>query len=179
MVELTVEITNRCLNKCPWCSSDAIPDGKHLDYGAIENFLLSYDASEIERINISGGEPLSHPDFYKILLLCNRLCSNVWVYTNAIKNLAYNTHVLKEVNVKANVCLVPNTEVYVPKGSFHVSLLKFIPQGRGRNIQPIDYHFSGNITGKCKECNNPTLLADGRVVPAPCQKDKAKRDADA
>ena len=169
MVELTIEITGYCPNECPFCSSDATPKGKPLDYEVIEKFLLSYN--EIERINISGGEPLSHPDFYRILMLCNKLCSSVWVYTNAIKNLAYNTHVLKEVNVKANVCLVPNTEIHIPKGSFHVTILKFIPQGRGKNIDLVDMRFSGNLTGNCEKCNNPTLLANGKVVSAPCKKE--------
>jgi 7,8-dihydro-6-hydroxymethylpterin dimethyltransferase len=171
MVELTIEITNYCPQECDFCSSDASSIGSYLPFNDIKRFLFAYN--EIDRINISGGEPLSHPDFYKILILCKSITSNVWVYTNAIQNIAYNAHVLTELNVAANVCLVPGEAVYMPKGSFSVHVLKFVPQGRGANIPEVPLSFSGNCEGeKCKTCVQPTLKADGSIAVTPCKKVK-------
>lgn len=169
MVELTIEITNFCENGCDFCSSDAKPNGEHLPFENIRNFLSNYHS--IERINISGGEPLAHPDFYKILRYCEGITENIWVYTNAIKNLAYNSHVLSEVNVVANICIVPEKRVYIPRGSFSIRVLKFVSQGRGINIKTIPTSVSGNFSGeKCVYCSQPTLLANGKVVATPCRK---------
>jgi organic radical activating enzyme len=170
MVELTIEITNWCDNECDFCSSDATTEGKHLPFEVIKDFLSKYN--DIIRINISGGEPLAHPDFYKILRYCKMLTENVWVYTNAIPNIAYNTHVLKEINVMANVCIVPGRKVYIPKGSFSTHILEFVPQGRGKDIPTVPTTVSGNLAGgeRCITCNQPTLMANGKVVTSPCRK---------
>lgn len=167
-LELTVEITNFCKEGCTFCSSDATPEGKHLPFEEIKNFIEKY--SNIDVINISGGEPISHPEFYKILEYCKTRARFVWVYSNAIEHLAYNTHVIKEVNIRANVCLTPSTEVYIPKGSFQVNLLKFVSQGRGKNIEEVKVHCSGNLLHKCETCNNPTLKSDGSIALSPCKK---------
>jgi len=141
MSEVTVEITNYCLHNCPDCSSDATRYGKPLEYKKIRLFLINNipkgreKVPHFDRINISGGEPLSHPNFYEILMLCEYWAKEVVVYTNAIKHIAYNASVLKELKVKANVCLIPDTNIHIPKGNFTVNLLKFIPQGRGKNIK--------------------------------------------
>ena len=177
MSEITIEITNYCPYDCSFCSSNASPTGKHLEFEKIKKFLeenlVKANAIVFERINISGGEPLAHPDFYKILQLCNKLSNNVVVYTNAIKTIAYNTAVIKELNVKANVCLIPASDVYIPKGSFKIHLLKFISQGRGKSIQEVNMSCSSNLCGseKCESCTNLTLKANGEIVPCPCKKD--------
>lgn len=171
-MELTVEITNFCEEGCDFCSSDAKPEGGHLSFDKIKEFLDSY--KDVQRINISGGEPLAHPDFYKILRYCEGITKNVWVYSNAIKNLAYNSHVIREVNVAANVCMVPGKAVYIPKGSFSVHVLKFIPQGRGKDKATVSVSTSKNFTGeRCPYCEQPTLLADGRIAHSPCLKEHA------
>jgi hypothetical protein len=175
MVELTIEITNFCENNCNFCSSDAKPSGEHLSFERIKEFLSDYERQNyidpISRINISGGEPLAHPDFYKILKYCKRITRNVWVYTNAIERLAYNSHVVTEIKVVANVCIIPGEDNYIPQGRFSVHLLKFVPQGRGKHKSTPTISASGNFNNEhCSECNQPTLLADGCVVTAPCRK---------
>ena len=175
MVELTIEITNFCENDCDFCSSDAKPSGGHLPFDKITEFLSEYECKNhidpISRINISGGEPLAHPDFYKILQYCERITDNVWVYTNAIKKLAYNSHVIDEVHVMANVCVVPGWENYIPQGNFQIHLLKLLPQGRGINFGREPITASGNFNGeKCILCTQPTLKANGEVAVAPCRK---------
>ena len=137
-------------------------------YEIIKQFLYNNKIQSTDRINISGGEPLSHPKFYKILQLCKQLTPDVWVYTNELTQIRYNTSAIKEIQVEANVCLMPGENVYIPKNAHKVHLLQFIPTGRGKNIKSIDVKLSGE---NCAECNHKVLQADGKIVDAPCKKD--------
>lgn len=71
-MEVTLEITDYCPNSCDYCSTNAEPIRKNLvEVEEVKKFLSKIsEESEIYRINISGEEPLSHPQFYDILLLC-------------------------------------------------------------------------------------------------------------
>lgn len=171
-MEVTIEITSWCDKGCNYCSTNAHEGGEHLPYNDIDEFLCLH-SEKIDRINISGGEPLSHPDFWKILNLCYSYTENVWIYTNAIRNIIYNSGVIKNINVDANVCIVPGTEVFIPSGVRKVHLLKLVRQGRAKDIPEQDIKVSGNMSGgcdRCEECNHILLQADGQVVKAPCQK---------
>lgn len=179
-MECTVEITNFCDRGCKYCSTNAINDrnrSKFLSIDEVNNFLISTEVSSgfIDRINISGGEPLAHPNFYEILKVCESFSENVFVYTNAITNLIYNSDIVSEVNVESNVCLVPGSSVYIPKNANKVHLLQLIPQGRAKGMKPANLKASGNIAGSdcgsCAECKHSLLQADGKVVAAPCKKD--------
>ncbi len=172
-MEYTIEITTYCPNSCDYCSTNASENGKHLDLAKIKEFLNG--AHYGDRINISGGEPLSHPGFYEILQFCKSKTDDVWVYTNAIEKIRYNTSVLEEIIVEANVCLVPGREVYIPQNADKVRLLQLVPTGRAENMQPANIHVSGNIRDGCKGCNHLVLQADGRVVDAPCKKNYKKK----
>lgn len=171
--EVTVEITQFCPNECDYCSSNAGPTGKHLDYKSIEKFLLSHSDS-IGRINISGGEPVAHPDFYKILMLCYSITKNVWVYTNAITQIIFNSDRIEEIKVEANVCVVAGRDAYIPKDVNKVHLLKLVRQGRAKNLPEQNISASFNFsTGihDCKSCNHILLQADGKIVRGPCRKE--------
>jgi len=176
-MELTIEITNYCENECDYCSSNASKSGKHLSYDEIEKFIHKNLENVIHRINISGGEPLSHPDFYKILLLCKKHTRSVWVYTNALEKIIYNSDVIKEIEVESNVCLIPGKSVYIPRNVSKVHLLQLVRQGRAKDMEPGNYHVSSNITmsndcdHNCDNCNHKLLQADGKIVEAPCKKD--------
>lgn len=176
MNEVTIEITNYCPHYCGFCSSNASRRGKSLPFEKIQRFLIYKQpkGKKYDRVNISGGEPLSHPEFYEILQLCKNLAKQVVVYTNELEHIAFNARVIKEVHVHAQVPLVPGSYVRVPKGSFEVNLLKFISQGRGRNIPEVEMTASCNIGRSqktCETCSNLTLKANGEVVPSPCKKD--------
>lgn len=170
-MEITIEITSYCPNSCEYCSTDASFEGEHLSVKEIESFLARQ--LKISRINISGGEPLAHPEFYKILQLSYSYTPNVWIYTNAIKNIIYNTDVIREVNVHANVCLTPGKDVYLPKKADQIHLLKLIPQGRAKHMDSGNFHVSGNLKDckACANCKHLLLQADGKIVEAPCKKD--------
>lgn len=170
LVEVTIEITQFCEGGCPWCSTSATPQGKHIEYEKISAFLDKQ--TEIKRINISGGEPLAHPEFYRILKLCYSITDNVWVYTNALRQIKYNTHVLKEINVEANVVVVPGENCYISK-QVKSNLLKFIPQGRDKKeiYPPVNVSRNFYDPKGCDSCNHILLQANGEVVTAPCVKE--------
>ena len=170
-MEITIEITKYCPNNCDYCSTNASLDGEHLSFEKIRDFLMTQ--LKIDRINISGGEPLAHPDFYRILQLCYSYTDNVWVYTNAIKNIIYNTDIIKEINVHANVCLVPGREVYLPEKADKIHLLKLIPQGRAIGMNVGNFQVSGNLKGcnACANCKHLLLQADEKIMDAPCKKE--------
>lgn len=172
-MEVTVEITDYCPNECDYCSTNAEPIRKNiLGRKEIESFLNTIDV--IDRINISGGEPLSHPDFYGILELCNSYTNNVWVYTNAIKQIIYNTDIIKEIKVEANACLIPGRSVYIPENADKVHLLQLVKQGRAKDMAPANIKVSGNIPRNdcsCDNCNHFVLQANRKAVLAPCRKD--------
>ncbi len=167
-MEYTIEITTFCPNYCDYCSTNASENGKHLDFAKVKEFLSNAHYGDC--INISGGEPLAHPDFWTILQYCKNITDDVWVYTNAIEKMRYNALVLKEVVVEANVCLIPGEEVCIPKNADKVRLLQLIPTGRAEDMTPANIHVSGNIREGCQGCDHLVLQADGQVVDAPCKK---------
>lgn len=175
MVEVTIEITQYCPNNCDYCSSNASTIGQYLDMSRIFKFLVGVmNKATIDRINISGGEPLSHPDFYDILTFCYNITDNVWVYTNAIKNIIFNADILDEVNVEANLCLVGGKWVHIPRKVDRLHILKLIHQGRAKNLPRQNITVSSNFFKECnKDCNkckHILLQADGQIVTAPCKK---------
>lgn len=172
-MELTIEITGFCPESCPYCSSDASVNGRPLEYQVIKSFIDKYP--NINRINISGGEPLSHPRFYEILQYCKSKTENVWVYTNALTQIRFNSDILKEIKIEANVCVVPGTYVYIPKNVDKINLLRLVHQGRGKNLPNVPVHVSHNFiidpTKNCESCDNLVLLSDGAIVSSPCKKE--------
>ena len=167
-MEYTVEITAYCPHECDYCSTSATRQGEHIDMGDIASFLAG--ATSQDRINISGGEPLAHPRFWEILQCCRSITNDVWVYTNALDKIRYNAGVVPEITVEANVCLVPGQAAYIPKGASRVRLLQLVPQGRARDMTPANISVSGNICGKCEECNHLVLQANGKIANGPCKK---------
>ncbi len=168
-MEITVEITQFCPYSCNYCSSNAGQEGKHLNFKTIQTFINTF--TEIDRINVSGGEPLSHPDFWKILCLCYEKTENVWVYTNMIKGIKYNSDIINDIKIEANVCLCPGKRIYIPDTSHTVNLLPFVSQGRGKNIRPVKLYIARSLTGGCDFCNHYLLQSDGKVVSSPCKKE--------
>jgi organic radical activating enzyme len=130
---------------------------------AIDDFLAG---KEFDVINISGGEPLSHPNFYRILEICKAHVKprngRVWVYTNAIPGIMFNANVIPEVPVHANLFTADNTE--------QVHILKPVNQGRQADRPKVS--FSCNYDGQCNaDCGHTVTMPDGTIHPAPCKKE--------
>jgi len=171
-MEVTLEITNFCDHGCDYCSSNAHINGSHLSLDAISNFLKGIEG--ITRINISGGEPLAHPNFYVILKLCKLYTDNVKVYTNALEHIIFNSDIIKRVIVEANVCIIPGREVYIPDNVDRIHLLKLVRQGRAKDFKEVPIVVSRNFRKSspkgCEDCKHILLQADGQIVESPCKK---------
>lgn len=163
MTELTVEITDFCPHSCSYCSSEAGPSKRtFLSIGKIKTILgkKTWDV-----INISGGEPLAHPDFWKILQFCKTKVTArtgvVTVYTNALESIRYNASVIPGVRVEANLAVIPGTS--------KVHVLKMVNQGC--EARKPEVHFSRNwLKLGCKGCQHAVIRPDGKMVASPCRK---------
>ena len=158
--EITIELTDYCPERCSYCSSRTTTDyysAKWIDFGKVHLFL---ECKHLERIILSGGEPLAHPDFYRILQMAKKHAKDVVVYTNAITHICYNANVIDGIYVAANLTINDSTA--------KVKILKRVDQGR-ESTRP-EVSFSGNFDGRCP-CNSPVMLPDGEIMPSPCNKE--------
>jgi len=173
MTEVLMEITKKCKYSCSYCSTDASPDGEHKPF---EDIIRELDSVEnIRTIELSGGDPLYHPQIGEIIDYCLSITEDVWVYSNLIRQLRFNSDIVKEVKVHANVCVVPGKSVYIPKNVEQVHLLKLKHTGRGKNLPntkiTVSHNFDTDPTHNCDNCKNIVFQADGKVVESPCKKD--------
>ena len=83
-----LEITSSCNLECPMCYAASGPGGEHL---AFEECRLAIDRlveleGEPEILQLSGGEPTIHPDFFEIFhYACAQPIDIVMVNTNGIR----------------------------------------------------------------------------------------------
>ncbi|MBW2097159.1 MAG: radical SAM protein [Deltaproteobacteria bacterium] len=169
-MEVTLEITQYCDHSCSYCSSNAGPDGEHLSFEEVKDWLdKNVPHNKAERINISGGEPLANPSFYKILKYCESLCDDVRVYTNALKHIHYNADII-DIKVDAHIIPRPEKTFRIPKNVNEVHFLKLKPNGRAKKNH-LDDHVNFSVSGSdCKSCDHILLQADGKTTKAPCKK---------
>ena len=84
-----IEITDHCNLTCPTCFAESSPlRTKHLPLATIERMLDALVASEGEPdlVQISGGEPTLHPDFFAILdAVRARPIRHVMINTNGLR----------------------------------------------------------------------------------------------
>jgi hypothetical protein len=86
----------------------------------------------------------------------------------------YNTDIVKEIKMEANVCLMPGKEVYIPRGADKVHLLQLVKQGRAKNMEPANVSVSGNVPRNdcsCDDCDHIVLQANNKIVGPPCKKE--------
>jgi 7,8-dihydro-6-hydroxymethylpterin dimethyltransferase len=84
-----IEINEHCNLTCPVCFADSSPErSKHLPLATIERMVDALVASEAEPdlIQLSGGEPTLHPDFFAILdIVRSRPVRHVMINTNGLR----------------------------------------------------------------------------------------------
>lgn len=84
-----IEINEHCNLTCPVCFAESSPArSKHLPLATVERMVDALVASEAEPdlIQISGGEPTLHPDFFAILdMVRARPVRHVMVNTNGLR----------------------------------------------------------------------------------------------
>jgi hypothetical protein len=84
-----IEINEHCNLTCPVCFADSSPArSKHLPLSTIERMMDALVASEGEPdiVQISGGEPTLHPQFFEVLdLVRSRPVRHVMINTNGLR----------------------------------------------------------------------------------------------
>lgn len=122
---LTVlEITDRCNLTCPTCYAMSSPHyGRHRTVAEVEQMLdiIVRNEKEPDVVQISGGEPTIHPDFFEILDIAKK---------KPIRHLMLNTNGIRIAKdkefVKRLATYMPDFEVYLQFDSFKPSVLEML-----------------------------------------------------
>lgn len=124
-----VEVTDRCNLACPTCYAGSSPSyGRHRTLDEIKQMLDTIVANEREPdvVQISGGEPTIHPQFFEILDYAKSL---------PIKHLMLNTNGIKIAKdfafAQRLATYQPDFEIYLQFDSFKKHALETM---RGANL---------------------------------------------
>lgn len=127
-----VEVTDRCNLTCPTCYANSAPNyGKHRTLEEIEKMFDTVVANEGEPdvVQISGGEPTVHPEFFKILDIAK---------SKPIKHLMLNTNgirIAKDIKfVETLATYMPDFEIYLQFDSFKPEVLEKL---RGEDLTEV------------------------------------------
>ncbi|MBR0567617.1 radical SAM protein [Azoarcus sp. L1K30] len=127
-----VEITEHCNLRCPVCYAESGPERQtHRSLAEVEAMLDAVVANEGEPdvVQLSGGEPTLHPDFFAILDAAR---------ARPIRHLMINTNGLRIARDEAFVARLagyrPGIEIYLQFDSLHDAVLQ---QMRGADLADI------------------------------------------
>ncbi len=119
---LLIEVTDNCNLRCPTCYAGSGPERQtHRSLEQIERMLERAVANEGEPsiIQISGGEPTVHPEFFEILKLAQQLpIGHLLVNTNGIRIANERGFAQRLADV------APDLEIYLQFDSFRPEVLK-------------------------------------------------------
>jgi len=62
---MLIMITNQCFENCPHCMEDSNPNGQIMDARAFHKAIKFAQYIGCSSVILSGGEPTTHPDFFK------------------------------------------------------------------------------------------------------------------
>ena len=68
---MLVMITNRCFENCPHCMENSNPEGQMMDERTFHKAVMFAQYIGCSVITLSGGEPTTHPDFFKFCKALN------------------------------------------------------------------------------------------------------------
>lgn len=83
LVSVLIELTYRCNLDCAFCYNDLSLTGKAMTFASYETLLRDLAAMNVLNVTLTGGEPLVHPDFFRIGALARSLGFVIRVKTNA------------------------------------------------------------------------------------------------
>ena len=127
-----IEITDRCNLSCPTCYAMSSPHyGRHRTVEEAERMLDIIVANEgsPDVVQISGGEPTVHPDFFTILDIAkSKPVKHLMVNTNGIR-------IAKDLEfTKRLASYAPDFEIYLQFDSFKPDALE---QLRGKDLTDV------------------------------------------
>lgn len=80
---VTVELTDKCNYFCKHCYRSSAPSrSQQLPFEVLTSFLEDFHKNGGVVVELTGGEPMLHPDFFEIVKWCNERFSLVGVLTN-------------------------------------------------------------------------------------------------
>jgi MoaA/NifB/PqqE/SkfB family radical SAM enzyme len=81
---LYVAMTNHCNRACPWCSTCSSPSGQ--TWLSIENYVAGFPAAGSFQVQLEGGEPTIHPQFWEFVRIAREhpRCSHLVLCTNGV-----------------------------------------------------------------------------------------------
>jgi uncharacterized radical SAM superfamily Fe-S cluster-containing enzyme len=127
-----VEITDRCNLTCPTCYAGSSPTyGRHRTLDEVKKMLdvIVENEREPDVVQISGGEPTLHPEFFEILDYAKSLpIRHLMVNTNGIE-IAKDFEFAKRL-----ASYTPDFEIYLQFDSFRKEVLQSM---RGANLTNI------------------------------------------
>jgi uncharacterized radical SAM superfamily Fe-S cluster-containing enzyme len=87
---MLIEITQSCNLTCPTCYAGSSPQNKSFmsvdDFSTLLDGLLDKGKGDADLIQLSGGEPTIHPEFFEILQIAlDKGIKQVYINTNAIR----------------------------------------------------------------------------------------------
>ncbi|MFB6467055.1 radical SAM protein [Cytobacillus sp. Hz8] len=127
-----IEITERCNLECPICYADSSPQkGTFRSLTAIEFMLeeIIKNERQADIVQISGGEPTIHPQFFEILDLAkSKPIRHIMVNTNGLR-IARDKEFVRRLATYA-----PGFEIYLQFDSFKKEVLEEL---RGVDLREI------------------------------------------
>ena len=83
--EISIEILQRCPNRCIYCSSHSNPQATHLiPFEIIKNVIDDAKSLGCKTVCLSGGEPFLHPQILDIISYIAKRQLTCYVYTSGI-----------------------------------------------------------------------------------------------
>lgn len=144
-----IEVTDRCNLTCPTCYAMSSPHyGRHRTLEEIEKMLdiIVENEGQPDVIQLSGGEPTIHPQFFEILDMAK---------TKPIRHLMINTNGVRIAKDKAFTArlatYMPDFEVYLQFDSFKPEALERM---RGKDLTEVRRQAIENLN----EANMSTTL---------------------
>src|SRR4051812_9233395 len=127
-----IEVTDACNLRCPVCYAESGPERQtHRSLETIESMLDAVVANELEPdiVQISGGEPTIHPEFFAILDAARR---------RPIKHLMVNTNGIRIARdagfAERLATYMPGFEIYLQFDSLEARPLEIL---RGADLREI------------------------------------------
>lgn len=144
-----IEVTDRCNLTCPTCYAMSSPHyGRHRTLEEIEQMLdiIVENEGQPDVVQLSGGEPTIHPQFFEILDIAKR---------KPIRHLMINTNgvrIAKDKEFTARLATyMPDFEVYLQFDSFRPAALERM---RGKDLTDVRQQAIDNLN----EVNLSTTL---------------------
>jgi len=116
-IEAIVELTSMCNLKCIHCYANAgsTPENTQLDTEKLFNIFLKVKELGAYKVTLTGGDPLAHSDFFRILELCCKIFLSVDIATNGYnvtEEKARKIRNLQGAVVKCNISVDGNEKTH-------------------------------------------------------------------